>query len=87
MGNSTAPTVPDSKRIVVIEELGGVREHLGWFDAASAWWFALSDERLHGDKMPSGEWCSLSIGNITGWREIIQHNAKSAGTDASEKTL
>jgi hypothetical protein len=58
--------------MVVLEECGGTRLHVGWFDAPSAWWFALSDERPNGDKMPSGEWCSLNIGNITGWREFPQ---------------
>jgi hypothetical protein len=75
MCDSTSPTVPNSKRLVIVEERGGECFHVGWFDAPSAWWFVLSSERLNGEKMPDGEWCSLSMGRVTGWREIIQHNA------------
>ncbi len=74
MVGSTSPTVPDSKRLVILEECGGVREHIGWFNAPSGYWFCLEQERLNGNKMPSGEWCSITIGNITGWREILRHN-------------
>ena len=74
MGGSTAPTVPNSKRLVILEECGGVRQHVGWFDAPSGHWLALDQERQNGNPMPSGEWCSITIGNITAWREILQHN-------------
>jgi len=69
---SYAPTVPNNDRLVIIEELGGRLTHVGWFDSVTGWWYCLSDERLDGRKMGRGEWCSLSIRNITGWREIHQ---------------
>jgi hypothetical protein len=76
MCGSTSPTVPNNERLVILEELGGKCEHIGWFSAPSGWWMILERVRLNGDKMPHSQWCSISIGNITGWREIIQQNSK-----------
>jgi hypothetical protein len=73
---STSPTVPSNKRLVVIEESGGIRQHIGWFHEESGWWMMLDQERANGEKLPPGEWCSITIGNITGWREIIQHTTQ-----------
>lgn len=69
MGGSTTPSVPDNRRLVIISG-NQVSPQIGWFDAASGWWFTISQERVNGDPMPPGEWCSLDIGNITEWREI-----------------
>ncbi len=67
---STSPTVPDSTRIVVLEERNGAQHHIGWFNAPSGHWMVLSEEQANGDKMPKGEFCSKTIGNITNWKEI-----------------
>lgn len=74
MCGSTSPNVPSNQRLVIIEELGGELQHVGWFDAASGWWFCLSPDAQDGQKLPKGHFRSESIGNITGWREIKQGN-------------
>lgn len=69
MCGSNSPTLPPNENLVIIVELGHI-EHVGWFSHASGWWFVLSTERENGDQMPHGEYCSLSIGNITSWRAL-----------------
>ena len=70
MGGSTTPTVPNNERLVILEERNNPTAQIGWFSERSGWWMVLSDESLEGEKMPRGKWCSLTIGNIIGWREI-----------------
>jgi hypothetical protein len=77
-GESTAPTVPDTSRLVILEEAGGKRWHVGWFSHESNWWFVLSREKLNGDPIPGTNWCSLSMGSVTEWREIHVPKSKSS---------
>jgi len=69
MCDSTCETVPPDNRWVIVIERGSF-PHVGRFHAASGWWSVLSRERVDGTPMPQGDFCSISIGRITGWRPI-----------------
>lgn len=56
-GDSQVANPPRTDRLVILKDCTG-REVVGWFDAASAWFFCLSK---------SG---SVPIGGIVEWREI-----------------
>jgi hypothetical protein len=62
--------LPNNERLVLLEEHGGEIHHVGWYSHSARKWFALSRESLQGEELPKGIFCSLSIVNITGWREI-----------------